>query len=74
MILTVHLKPGARENKIVAWLDKDTLKVTVKAPPEKGKANAALIDLLAKELHLSKSSLELTRGRTTHIKQILVRT
>ncbi len=74
MILTVHLKPNAREDKIVAWLDKDTLKATVKAPPEKGKANAALIDLLAKEMHIPKSAFELTRGRTARIKQILVRT
>lgn len=40
------------------------LKVRVCAVPEKGKANAALIALLAKQLHVPKSAISLLTGDT----------
>lgn len=71
MILTVHVKPGARRESI-EWIDEDTLKVSVTAPPEKGKANQAVIELLAEELGTAKSKIELFRGATTRIKQFKI--
>ncbi len=68
MILTAHIKTHARMNEIV-WLDEDTVKISITAVPKNGEANKALIDLLAKELHVSKSSIELIRGTTAKIKQ-----
>lgn len=69
MIVTVHAKPGAKKEGI-AWLDKDTLKISVRAVAEKGKANEAVIELLAKELNVAKSRIRLVRGATTRIKQL----
>ncbi|TAL50178.1 DUF167 domain-containing protein [Patescibacteria group bacterium] len=69
--MTVHVKPGARKDSIV-WIDEDTLKVSVTAPPEKGKANEAVIDLLAEELGIAKSTIELIRGGTARIKQFRI--
>ena len=40
------------------------LKVAVTAVPEKGKANEALIALLAKEWHLARSAITLAAGAT----------
>lgn len=68
MILTVHVKPNAKHES-VEWMDEDTLKISVTVPPEKGKANKAVIELLAKELNIAKTTIELVRGGTTRIKQ-----
>ena len=71
-ILPVRAQPGARRNEIRGEQD-GMLKVSVTQPPEKGKANKALIALLSKELSLRKSQLELIAGQTSHQKQVLVR-
>ena len=71
MILTAHIKTQSRVNSLV-WLDDDTVKISVTAIPEKGKANQAIIQLLSKELNIPKSSIELTRGATAKIKQFKI--
>ena len=71
MILTVHVKPGARRASL-EWIDEDTLKVSVTAPPEKGKANQAVIEALAEELGIAKSKITLHRGATARIKQFKI--
>ena len=48
------------------------LKVAVTAPPEKGKANAAMITLLAKAWRLPKTSMAITAGATARRKTLLV--
>ena len=48
------------------------LKVAVTAPPEKGKANAAMIKLLAKAWRLPKTSMAITAGATARRKTLLV--
>lgn len=74
MRLIVHLTPKASHNKIDGWAfdneGKRILRVKVTAIPEDGKANEALIKLLCKELHLSKSRVSLIRGETSRIKQL----
>lgn len=71
MILTVHVKPGASKESL-EWLDEDTLKISVTAPPEKGKANKAVIEAIAEELGIAKSTIELIRGGTARIKQFKI--
>lgn len=71
MILTVHVKPNAKQESL-EWMDEDTLKISVTVPPEKGKANKAVIELLAEELNIAKTTIELVRGGTTRIKQFKV--
>lgn len=48
------------------------IKAQVTAVPEDGKANAALIRLLAKEWRLAKSSLEIIQGATDRRKTLLI--
>ena len=50
------------------------LKAYVHAVAEKGKANKALIELLAKELKIAKSACEILYGQTDHMKKILIKT
>jgi len=68
-VLNVRVKPGARRQGLIGWAD-GQLEVAVHAPPEKGKANKALIELLAKELGLRKSQITLLSGRTGRRKRL----
>ena len=67
--LTVKVVPGASRSSVVGWLG-DMLKIRISAPPEKGKANAAVLKLLAKELHLHESALSIVSGSTSQRKVI----
>lgn len=69
--LEIHLQPGAKSNEIIGFRD-DVLWVKVTALPDKGKANSALIELLAKLLSVPKSDLALIRGFTSRQKVIAV--
>jgi uncharacterized protein (TIGR00251 family) len=71
-ILPVRAQPGARRNEIRGLQD-GVLKVCVTQAPEKGKANKAVAELLAKKLGLKKSQIELLSGETSHQKRFLVR-
>jgi uncharacterized protein len=71
-ILPVRAQPGARRNEI-RGVQEGQLKVCVTQSPERGKANKALIELLAKSLKLKKSQIELISGQTSHQKRFLVR-
>ncbi|MDC7676525.1 DUF167 family protein [Asticcacaulis machinosus] len=74
--LVVRLTPKAAHDRIDGWdLDefgRQILKVRVKAPPIEGRANAALLAFLAKELGLPKSRLTLMSGDTSRYKLVSV--
>ena len=74
MKLIVRLTPKASYNKIEGWMkDKNgqkILQVKVRENPEKGRANEALIKLLAKALHIPQCQISLVRGATGRIKQL----
>ena len=71
-ILPVRALPGARQNQVRGEQD-GALKVSVTQVAEKGKANAALRDVLAKALGLRKSQVELVAGETQAQKRFLIR-
>ncbi len=48
------------------------LKVSVTAPPEDGKANAALLSAIAEWLELPKSKVSLEAGQKSRIKSVFV--
>lgn len=70
--LAIRAQPGARKNAILGE-QAGALKVAVTAPPEDGKANAAILDLLRGALQLKRSQLELVSGATHRQKVILIR-
>jgi uncharacterized protein len=71
-VLPVKAKAAARTNDLHGVHD-GALKVTVTQAPERGKANRAIIDLLADRLHLRKSQIELLTGETAPQKRFLIR-
>lgn len=72
VLLPVRAQPGARKDGIAGWLD-GRLKVSVTQVPEKGKANKALIKLLAKWLDIPKSRIELVTGEKSPQKVFLIK-
>jgi uncharacterized protein (TIGR00251 family) len=55
--LEVKVVAGASRSRITGWLG-DCLRVTVSAPPERGKANRAVADLLREALGVNVRLLE----------------
>lgn len=70
--LTVKVIPGSSRSEF-AGLYGDTYKIRINAPPEKGKANKALVDFLSEEFHIKKIDVQIQTGQTSRIKQILLR-
>jgi hypothetical protein len=71
VILPVHAHPGARKNGVTG-IHAGRLKVAVTQAPDKGKANQALIKLLAALLEISPSQITLIAGATSHHKKFLI--
>ncbi len=69
MKLKVKVIPSSSKDCLAGWLE-DSLKIKVKAPPEKDKANNAVIKLLEKNLELTKGSVHLSSGSTSSRKII----
>ncbi len=69
----IHLKvvPNSRRDQIVGPYA-DRLKVKVAAPPEDGRANKAVCQLLADALNISPRDIEITAGHTSPEKTIRV--
>jgi len=66
-LLHVRVQPKARANAVVGWRG-ETLRVSVTAAPENGKANRAVITLLADSLGVAASSISLVRGASSRDK------
>lgn len=69
--LRLRVKAGARRNAVLG-VHAGALKLSVTAAPEKGKANKAVLRLLADALRLAPSSLKLVAGASSSDKTILV--
>ena len=72
LVLPVRAQPGSRKSEVRGQQD-GALKVAVTQIAERGKANKAVAALLAKQLGLRKSQLELLAGETSPLKKFLVR-
>ena len=71
-ILPVRAHAGARRNGIHGE-QAGSLQVSVTQAPEKGKANKAILTILAEAFSLRKSQFELLTGETSAQKRFLVR-
>ena len=69
--LSLKVVPGSSRDEIVGWLG-DSLKVKVKAPPEKGRANEAVVALLADHLGVDPSSITVVSGHGSPAKVVAV--
>jgi len=69
--LQLKVVPKASADRIVGWMG-ERLKIQVRAAPERGRANAAVIELLAAALGLPRSSIRVTAGETSPQKTVLI--
>ena len=71
-LLSVRAQPGARKNAVMGE-QAGALKVAVTAPPEDGRANQAITELLRDWLGLKRSQVALASGVTNRNKRFLIR-
>ena len=69
--LSVRVQPRASRNRVGDYRD-GTLRVSATAPPRDGRANAAVLELLAEALGVAKSRLRIIRGHAARDKVIAV--
>jgi len=76
MRFRVRLTPKGGRDAIEGWwtdgAGRPALKTRVAAPPEDGKANTALIALLARVLDVRKSDVRIASGAASRVKMIEV--
>ncbi|NLW83149.1 MAG: DUF167 domain-containing protein [Phycisphaerae bacterium] len=68
---TVKVVPGSSRTAYCGMYG-GMVKIKVAAPPEKGKANTALVDYLAGVLAVKKTAVSIVSGQTSPVKQISV--
>jgi len=72
----VRLTPKGGRDDVEGWeadsVGVSHLKARVRAAPESGKANAALVDLIAKTLDVSRSSVAVVGGEKARLKTVAV--
>jgi len=71
--ILLKVRAGAKQSSVDGWIiinDKEYLKLSIKSPPEKGKANKEIIEYLAEELAIPKSDIEITSGKTSQFKVV----
>lgn len=71
-VLPVRAQPGARRPGVQGERN-GALRLAVSAPPEDGRANEALLELLRELLGLKRSQVELLSGQTARDKRFLIR-
>lgn len=63
------VKTGTSQEKILETVPGE-LTIYLRAKPHDGEANSALIKLLSKHFHVSKSSIQIKKGAKSHVKLI----
>ncbi len=69
--VTLKISPNASKNEIIK--NQGELKVKITAQPIENKANKALIEFLAKQFKVPKTSIEIIRGETSKEKTLLIK-
>jgi uncharacterized protein YggU (UPF0235/DUF167 family) len=74
--LVLRVTPNAPSDRIEGVERRDdgseAIRVRVRAVPDKGRANAAVVALIAKALEVPKSAVAVVSGETARLKTVLV--
>ena len=65
--LSIKVQPGSSKNRVLGETGGEW-KIAVTAPPVDGRANAAVIKLLAEWLGVSRSAVQIVKGETSRRK------
>lgn len=69
--LLLKVIPNASSDTIIGWCG-DVLKIKVQAPPEDGRANRALVKLLAEHFKVPKRSIVILAGEKSREKRVRI--
>lgn len=69
--LNVKIVPSSSRDQLAGWLG-EALKIKVMAPPEKGRANAAVIAFLARQLGIERQAIEVVSGHSSPAKVLQI--
>ncbi len=69
--IAVKVVPGSSRDRVAGLLG-EAVKIAVAAPPEKGKANQAVIDVLARALGVRRNAVQIRSGHTQPRKTLAV--
>ena len=67
----ILVKPRAAKDEIVGWRE-GVLHVRVRAHPVEGAANKSVVKLLARHFGIPPSSIEITGGKNSRFKRVVV--
>lgn len=70
-VLRLHVLPGAGRTAVVGRHG-DALKVRVAAPPERGRANEACLDLVASLVGVGRDAVSLSAGDSSRTKRVRI--
>lgn len=73
IFLKLYIQPRSSKNEIVGIHNETTLKIRLTSPPVDDAANSACIEFLAQILRVRKNQIEIASGRTSRIKQIMIK-
>ncbi|OUJ19461.1 hypothetical protein AMET1_0131 [Methanonatronarchaeum thermophilum] len=72
--LRVNVNPGQNKTQITGYNEwRQRIRIDVKEPPEKGKANKELINYLQNILSVNKNDISITKGHRQNKKTIKIR-
>lgn len=71
--ITARVTPRSRQNTVEGIPGTQELRVRVKEPPVDGKANRAVLSLIADEFSVPTSAVRIIRGFTSRTKSIEIR-
>ncbi|MFA6091070.1 MAG: DUF167 domain-containing protein [Candidatus Gracilibacteria bacterium] len=70
--LRIKVTTKQPKTEYLSTLDDGTIKIRLKAVPEKGRANEELIQFLSKELQVHKDTIEVISGVTDTVKLVRI--
>ena len=71
-VFSVRVKPGSRKGPLVEVGDDGALTIYVRERAVEGKANEAVVKVLAEHLGVPRSRVELVAGATSRVKRFRV--
>lgn len=72
VVVSVKVQPNSSRNKVVGEYA-DQIKIAVTSPPENGKANKSVIEVLADRLGTKKSDIRIITGAKSRDKEVFIK-
>ena len=72
LYLRLKINPGSAKNEIKDVMEDETIKISIAAKPEKGKANKELIKFLSKQFGVNKDEIKIISGAGDRLKLVKI--